>query len=424
MASSKNTNNSGSAGNEAGGFKTAAFGFDKNDVTMYIASLRKKMKAIEEEYELKLTQAQQNPTLSGEALKREREVIRAELEKQWNSKILEHTSTIKKQQEQINELEIQLADSKANVESLKEQLASAASAASVGDSGTGSASGAKAAEAYKRFTAELRSISDSAQRTLASIEQIWSGELGSYEADVPVASAPAPAAPLNNSAAVNSDPELGSLIVDEDSFAGLISDINSDYAESMMSAKTEPEPKSAPVKDDAPDDFASLLADSDTDTAAVKADAFEVTPAVAAKGEDLDADLLSNVVIATGEEYNGDDLGKMLKEKEEMEFDAFKDLFVSESAPEIAGKPSDISITPITESAYKPGVSSEFDLTVGDNSDMKGLEDFLVSDDEEVEEVKEEPKPVEKNKEEDLFDFSFLMADDDEDDMSSNVSDF
>ena len=42
----KNTQNAESNG----GFKTVAFGFDKNDVNMYIANLRKKMKQREEKF--------------------------------------------------------------------------------------------------------------------------------------------------------------------------------------------------------------------------------------------------------------------------------------------------------------------------------------------------------------------------------------
>ncbi|MDE6579705.1 MAG: hypothetical protein K2K41_04145, partial [Ruminiclostridium sp.] len=78
MASAKNNT---TAGDSTGGFKTVAFGFDKNDVTLYIASLRKKMKQMEEEFEDKLSQALENPAASNEALKHEREVIRAEMEK-------------------------------------------------------------------------------------------------------------------------------------------------------------------------------------------------------------------------------------------------------------------------------------------------------------------------------------------------------
>ena len=468
MASSKNTsgaNNTNNASNDAGGFKTVAFGFDKNDVTLYIASLRKKMKAMEEEFEHKLAQALENPAVSNDALKHEREVIRAEMEKQWNDKILERTSIIKRQQEQINELERQLAESNANAESLKAQLAAVTSAS---DSDTSSAASAKAAEAYMRFTAELRSISASAQRTLSTIEQIWSGELGISEAarydDLPPITAPeapkavqaaAPVAkaepvskpvPVQKPAAVSKEPDFGSLLADEeeDPYAGLISDINSDDEGVKVPVKSEPEPapvpepvpapkpapKPAPVKADIPDEFASLLADGDgdADVAAVEElDTFEVTPAEAAKGEDLDADLLSDIVIAPGADNNSGDLGQMLQEKEESEFDAFKDLFVSESAPEeAAGDISELSVTPIAEAEYKPGVSTEFDLTADENAGMKGLEDFFVGNDDTDNEVKVEasPEPVDKNKEEDLFDFSFLVADDDEDDMSSNVSDF
>ena len=470
MASTKNTaNNASSASNDAGGFKTVAFGFDKNDVTLYIASLRQKMKAMDEEFEQKLTQAMENPAASNDALKHEREVIRAEMEKQWNDKIVERTSIIKNQQEQINQLEKQLSENNATIESLKAQLAAATAAS---DSDASSAASAKAAEAYMRFTAELRSISDSAQKTLATIEQIWSGEFDVSTAgisDMPAVSAPTVSKPVQKAAsavsgmntvreplnkatevkkpAANNDLGFGSLIADdeeEDPFAGLIADINGgsdgevkvpvkSAPEPEPAPKSEPKPapapapKPAPVKADIPDEFASLLADSDTDSEEEGSDIFEVAPAAATKGDDLDADLLSDIVIAPGEERNGGDLGEMLKEKEQSEFDAFKDLFVSESDTEEDDGLADLTITPIAEAEFKPGVSTEFDLTADENAGMSGLEDFFVGNDEtgnEVE-VKPEPEPesADKNKEEDLFDFSFLATDDDEeDDMSSDVS--
>ena len=454
MASTKNTNNSNSAAsssNDAGGFKTVAFGFDKNDVTLYIASLRKKMRAMEEEFEHKLAQALENPAVSNEALKHEREVISAEMEKQWNDKILERTSIIKNQQEQINELEKQLSEKNAAVDSLKAQLAAATSS---GDSGESSAASAKAAEAYMRFTSELRSISDSAMKTLASIEQIWGSELGASEFSRDAAPVSSPAAklvqapaPVNKPAAINSNADFGSLLADDeedDPFAGLISDLNDEDKEVKVPLRSEsapapkaapklapapvPKPAPAPVKSDIPDEFASLLADSDDDGAIAGMNTFDTAPS-APKGEDLNADLLSDIVIAPGEEHNGD-LGKMLKEKEESEFDAFKDLFVSETDPDDSGIDPNLSVTPIAESENRPGISTEFDLKVDDSADMKGLEDFITNIDDSEDKTKPEPDPlpevtVDKNKEEDLFDFSFLVADDDdEDDMSSNISDF
>ena len=61
---------------------------------------------------------------------------------------------------------------------------------------------------------------------------------------------------------------------------------------------------------------------------------------------------------------------------------------------------------------------------------MTGLEDFVSIIDDSEDKTKSEHNllpqdAADKNKEEDLFDFSFLIADDDEDDdMSSNISDF
>ena len=428
MASNKNSNNAG----DAVGFRTVTFGFDKNDVTMYIANLRKKMKATEEEYAKKLAQVMENPAVSNDMLKREREVIRAEVEKEWNEKLLERTSTIKNQQEQISNLERQLAESNANVESLRAQLSAASPI-------IGSNTDAKAAQAYMRFTAELRSISESAQKTLASIEQMWGGDLDTYDAgqdftsaaSVSVQAVAPVAAEIKSTSGVNDDAGFGSLMSNVEEVADLLADINSDNnaVQSPVRIESEPVPAPQPMHSavEISDDFASLLADGNDDSGENVRDFFEVTPAVVDKGNDLSADMLSDIVIAPAEEHDGGDLNKMLREKEESEFDAFKDLFVSESAPEeAAGSFSEISVTPLAEAEFKPGVSSEFDLKVDDSTDMKGFEDFLAVSDEPVKEVRVQaaPESSDKNKEEDLFDFSFLIADDDEDDMSSNVSDF
>ena len=80
-----------------------------------------------------------------------------------------------------------------------------------------------------------------------------------------------------------------------------------------------------------------------------------------------------------------------------------------------------MAVTPISDAEIKPGISTEFDLTVSD-TDMDGLEDFLATADDAAPEAAPEPEPASRNKEEDLFDFSFLAADDDEDDMSSDIS--
>ena len=433
MASSKNSNNSNST-NEMGGFKTAAFGFDKNDVTLYIASLRKKMKAMEEEFEQKLSQALENPVASSDALNHEREVIRAEMEKQWNDKILERTSIIKNQQEQINELEKKLEENANTIQLLQTQLSAATSG---DDSGASSATNAKAAEAYVRFTAELRSISESAQRTLASIEQIWSGELdiSAVQTAMPATPAstvkrsnPAVAAPMSATenkseyTAADNDFDFGSLLV-EDSTESVVSEISSNY-EVDVPVKSAPVAPAA-AKTEYSDDFASLLADSDdnTDNEAI----FDTTATAAQKGEDLDAELLSDIVISPGEQSAGEDLGKMLEEKEQNEFDAFKDLFVTDStADDNDNDFIDLTIKPISEAEKKPGVASEFDLTFDDDT-PKGLEAYITDIDAPATEIKAESKPMPappaRNKEEDLFDFSFLAADDDdEDDMSSDAS--
>ena len=527
MASTKKANNTNNASNDAGaGFRTATFGFDKNDVTLYIASLRKKMKAIEDEYEQKLIQAQENSAESNDDLKREYAIKLADKEKQWNDKILEHTSTInnqqeqinnqqdqiKKQQDQINQLEKQLSERDKTIDSLKTQL----SAASANNGKASSAAGTKAEEAYMQFTSELRSISESAQRTLASIEQMWNSELGVSEAardtapaakpaqtaapaakpaqaaepaEKPVqtaepaekpaqvvspaekpaqvvspaatpaqavtpAAAPtqpaapaekpvqttapaekpvqvaAPAAkpvqvaapePVNKPIEVSSiDADFGSLLADDkDDFVDLISNTNN----VNLNIKSEPVLKPAPAAAEISDDFASLLADNNDNYGAVTGSgSFE---SAVPKGGNFDADLFSDIIITPKEEHNGGDLGKMLKEKEEKEFDAFKDLFVSDSTSEGSSSGfSDFFVTPIEETDYKPGISSEFDLKPFDNADMNGSGDFFSNVNSPVNKPKAESAFVNKNKEDDLFDFSFLVADDDEDDMSSDAFDF
>lgn len=130
MAVSKNNNSNSSASADSNaGFKTVAFGFDKNDVTMYIASLRKKMKQMEEEFDQKLNLAIENPAASNEALKRERENIRAEMEKTWSDKINDRNIIIKQQQRDLDEATKEAEDLKVKNETLRSQLSSAISAA-------------------------------------------------------------------------------------------------------------------------------------------------------------------------------------------------------------------------------------------------------------------------------------------------------
>lgn len=247
MASSRNNTNPGNSSAESnGGFKTVAFGFDKNDVTMYIASLRKKMKSMEEEFELKLSQALENPTASNEALKHEREVIRAEMEKMWGDKLNERNNILKQQQARINELEAQAADDKDTIASLKAQLTAATS-----ENNTDGAISARAARAYMQFTAELRSISDSVNKTLMQIHNSWSGDFGKQAEEMAqlemqavqeaapasspsapsAAPTPAPTASATPAAATAPAPYMTSDPFEdeeEDPLAGLIADIDAE----------------------------------------------------------------------------------------------------------------------------------------------------------------------------------------------------
>lgn len=160
-----------------GGFKTVAFGFDKNDVNMYIANLRKRMKTMEEEFEQKLASALENPAASNDALKHEREVIRSETEKLWGEKLNERNQILKQQQVRIDELEEELRINKEKVASLRTQLSAATS-----DSNSDGVISARAAKAYMQFTRELRFISSSVEKTLEKMEQQWRGEFGSPSA--------------------------------------------------------------------------------------------------------------------------------------------------------------------------------------------------------------------------------------------------
>lgn len=164
-----------------GGFKTVAFGFDKNDVNMYIASLRKKMKTMEEEFEQKLSSALENPAASSDALKHEREVIRAETEKLWGEKLNERNQILKQQQTRINELEDELRISQEKVASLRTQLSAATS-----DGNSDGVISARAAKAYMQFTRELRFISSSVEKTLEKMQQQWKGEFGEAAAKLEV----------------------------------------------------------------------------------------------------------------------------------------------------------------------------------------------------------------------------------------------
>ncbi len=170
MASTKTNNN---AGDSTGGFKTVAFGFDKNDVTLYIASLRKKMKQMEEEFQDKLSQALENPAASNEALKHEREVIRAEMDRMWADKLNERNIILKQQQQRINDLERQINENNETIVSLKTQLSAVTSDDSATDS---SVLSARAAKAYMQFANLLNSMQKSITQTLDKMDATWKGE--------------------------------------------------------------------------------------------------------------------------------------------------------------------------------------------------------------------------------------------------------
>ncbi len=175
MASSKKI----SGPESSDGFKTVAFGFDKNDVNMYIANLRRKMKTMEEEFEQKLSSALENPAASNDALKHEREVIRAESEKLWGEKLSERNQILKQQQNRINELEDELRVSKEKIASLRSQLSAATS-----ENNSDGIIRARAAKAYMQFTRELRTISGSVEKTLEEMEQRWKGEFFGDNANI------------------------------------------------------------------------------------------------------------------------------------------------------------------------------------------------------------------------------------------------
>lgn len=517
MASTKSNTGSGAESN--GGFKTVAFGFDKNDVNMYIVGLRKKMKNMEEEFEQKLAQALDNPTASNDVLKHEREVIRAETEKIWGEKLNERNNILKQQQSRINELEEELKINKEKVASLRTQLAAATS-----DSNSDAVVSARAAKAYMQFTRELRNISSSVEKTLVEMEQRWKGELSEAikevqekeAASMPSSDTTKDAAPKKNksdilvadisdnslsaedTASVEAQPvsvteniaaapDIG-IEIDDSLLAEPLpkepeavpakpqitanasetakkkvepipQPIIEDIDPELLAEEPKPQPQPAPkpeidsdlgslLMDDSPsaddltvtsqapaekakkapaapkmdidDDLSALLADDISDFLVAPSDntvgadddfekllaepekkidrgedlIFDESEPKITKGDDLDAALLSDIVINPDE--NIGDLGEMIKDKEDAELEEFQDLFVTAADD-------------------------------GDRNDGLGIEvgsiDFgMESADELTEKAKEAANNTKK--EEDLFDFSFLAADpdDEEDDMSTDVS--
>lgn len=160
------------SGETNSGFKTAAFGFDKNDVNLYIAGLRKKMKTMEEEFQQKLEEAMENPAVSEETLNREREIIRTETAKKWSEKLEERNVVLKQQQVRIDELEDELNKSKEIIASLRTRI----SAVSADNSETDM--NARAADAYSQFTRGLRMISGTIEKTLSDMDKRWNGVFG------------------------------------------------------------------------------------------------------------------------------------------------------------------------------------------------------------------------------------------------------
>ena len=194
--------------------------------------------------------------------------------------------------------------------------------------------------------------------------------------EVELTAAPSPAAKAKKAAAapkMDIDDDLSALLADD------ISDFLVAPSDNTVGAD---------------DDFEKLLAEPENKIEHGDDLIFADSEPKIIKGEDLDATLLSDIVINPDE--NIGDLGEMIKDKENTELEEFQDLFVTASDD-------------------------------GDRNDGLGIEvgniDFgMESADELTEKAKEAAKNTKK--EEDLFDFSFLAADpdDEEDDMSTDVS--
>ncbi|MCM1054381.1 MAG: Atg14 domain-containing protein [Bacteroides sp.] len=521
MASTKNNTSAESNG----GFKTAAFGFDKNDVNMYIASLRKKMKNMEEEFEQKLAQALENPTASNDVLKHEREVIRAETEKIWGEKLNERNNILKQQQARINELENELKISQDKVASLRTQLAAATS-----DTSSDAVISARAAKAYMQFTRELRSISSSVEKTLIEMEQRWRGEFGTAAAEMGAQEDES----AENTAALSASEASETLIdssvnteeVNDDSITDNLSDTFSEIKAEVSEAKIDidenllaeplpeepkpaepdrsakkvkgskkkaeaapapkPIPKPEPIPEPEPvmeevdvdlllkkpkaqppvaapaanDDFGSLLAEDSPmadDLIAAPEPAPTPKPKKAAPAPKIEidddlssllADDLSDFLVEPADNTVGanDDFESLLAESEEMP-DLGEDILINENEPKIV-KGDDLDASLLSD------IVINHDENIGDlgemilekeNSELAEFGDMLVtaaSDEERndglgisvgnidfgmdaADELTESVKEAaDAKKEEDPFDFSFLSedSDDEEDDMSTDVS--
>lgn len=529
---SKNSNSA--ASNESGGFKTVAFGFDKNDVTMYIASLRKKMKAMEDEFEEKLAKALENPTASTDAMNHQKEIIRAEIEKKWEEKFNNRNEIIKEQQKQIAELESALEESNENVQSLQAQL----NAATEGGDADVKAE-IRAAMAYVQFTSEMHNIIETGQKALNKMESAWGGVFGelaqsneqaSVQAPQPVQSAaareaapvakveavsapkpapkakqdavsaakpekspepkpapeakrvepkpapkpepapvrkpiddfsdlleeePAPAKPkarpLNNISS-----EFDSLLADDSEDTAQSAAVNApkldvslaDFGDLLAEEPPAPKPKSskAPAFGVSDKDLSEFLADEPLNTPAapsgVKTEIVDDFDALIAKpnedknfrvtendpnnkGYDLDTDLLSDIVYDE-EAAQKADLGEMLKEQHNNELKKLEGVVVTAADPAEDGR--DI-IKAQNGDAFDfelkvdeaPVDDGRFDLTVDEEEYDNGKFDLSASTEENaVTEIKADKKGKEppKNKQEDMFNFSFEPDSDDEDDMS------
>lgn len=471
MASSKKI----SGPESSDGFKTVAFGFDKNDVNMYIANLRRKMKTMEEEFEQKLSSALENPAASNDALKHEREVIRAESEKLWGEKLSERNQILKQQQNRINELEDELRVSKEKIASLRSQLSAATS-----ENNSDGIIRARAAKAYMQFTRELRTISGSVEKTLEEMEQRWKGEFfgdnaniseiqpekefdSSEKNDKSLSEIPSEllAEPLPErsesdvkNSLKNTTDTKNDFVPESITFGKTVSETASnigttataeqanrfspEHSETAPKAKEaafegfdelltkdsdsvfSAAPASTKKKEEVPplkyekyspkieidDDLSALLAE-ETTAYNLSDDEFEkllAQPAhekdflitenelKAIKGDDLNALTLSDIVINPGE--STDDLGEMLKERENEEIKSFSEIFVTESDD--------------SERSDGLGIKAEDVEAVMDAAGLFNKENADDNND---------------GKNDDLFDFSFLAAEsDDEDDMSTDVS--
>lgn len=371
--------------NEGNGFKTVAFGFDKNDVTLYIGALRKKMTATEQEYEDKIAQLEIKLNKANNAVNNSQQETRNESANK--AKIDELTAEVEALKLENEKITAENTEKDNSIKKLELRLSELENVPTINTT-AGSADTSLVLKIAYEHIDELNRVAEEFKDKITKLQYEPTSEMVHIEQE-PLAEKATPTAEIKTVGAEKQNASNNDLSKPEASFA--IDD--ADFADLLATPESDDDLSSSidlSIKPEDDIDLMQLLAD-DKDNAKGE-DLVPVEPKAAEqKGNDLGNDLYE---ILINPEDSGTDLFDLLEQKKAAE---------SAENNELEIKPAEIDKT--------LEITNEF-------SDLMAVDNEAATDNEWT-----AHEAIPKKTEDEMFDFNAFAADEEQsdDDMSTNV---